>query len=400
MSCKVSEALWVALKQYKERVKVMQLDIDILTENLRYGRAQHMAMKEELIYLKSQASCHKQVLRVVRCSSGGPNSKEVHVDNPDLEEESRSASMDEEVPKPQGIGPADVSKICTIIVDSGCSMEGSNSVDVNPDLKGRNQSASLNDEFPELQGSEPLGDSKVHVGDVSSVSKWGLAVDESIDSDSIMTRCSDDTSFASTDVKMSFPESFQALQSSVECRLSHDMREYDCHEKDQMKECDKESKDAFDGFPRPHGIDLMDQSGSLGCDVQNEMDKENVAHGPGSNLDSELEAKETFYSVASKAISCHDMVKEHGATGQRSSLNIELEKKEASDSKPMKAERPKRRLMPASSLLLRDAGNLDVTDDNLKLQASRSARKAVEDEYKRSKGSASLLRLLKNHLPR
>ena len=139
----------------------MQLDIDILTENLRYGRAQHLAMKEELLYLKSQGSYHKQVLGVVSCSSGGPNSEEVCVGNPDLEEESRSASMDEEFPKPQGTGPADVSKICTIIVDSGCSMEGSNSEDVSPDLKGRNQSASLKDECPELQGSEPLGDSKV-----------------------------------------------------------------------------------------------------------------------------------------------------------------------------------------------------------------------------------------------
>lgn len=53
----------------------MQKDIDVLTDNLRVGHAQYLVMEKELLNLKSQCSCPKQVVGVACCSMGGPNSE-------------------------------------------------------------------------------------------------------------------------------------------------------------------------------------------------------------------------------------------------------------------------------------------------------------------------------------
>ncbi|KAM3710863.1 hypothetical protein ACJW31_01G063700 [Castanea mollissima] len=62
-----------------------------------------------------------------------------------------------------------------------------------------------------------------------------------------------------------------------------------------------------------------------------------------------------------------------------------------------KPEKPKRRLLPASSILLRDFSTLDVEDDVEKPKGNRTGGKLAADERKRTQES-SLLRLLKSNL--
>ncbi|XP_050160193.1 kinesin-like protein KIN-6 isoform X9 [Malus sylvestris] len=62
-----------------------------------------------------------------------------------------------------------------------------------------------------------------------------------------------------------------------------------------------------------------------------------------------------------------------------------------------KTEKPKRRLLPASSLLLRDFSALDIDDDE-KPKRGKKKSGAVEERH-RTQGSISLLRLLHRNLP-
>ncbi|XP_010536405.1 PREDICTED: kinesin-like protein KIN-6 isoform X5 [Tarenaya hassleriana] len=74
--------------------------------------------------------------------------------------------------------------------------------------------------------------------------------------------------------------------------------------------------------------------------------------------------------------------------------------KAASTKKPKKAEKPKRRLLPASSVLLtRDIKTLDIEDDVMETKGNRGGRKKTMEEGKqRSQGSATLFRLLTTNL--
>ncbi|XP_027093052.1 kinesin-like protein KIN-6 isoform X1 [Coffea arabica] len=63
-----------------------------------------------------------------------------------------------------------------------------------------------------------------------------------------------------------------------------------------------------------------------------------------------------------------------------------------------KTEKPKRRLLPASSTLLKDIGSVAVEDDIDKPKGARGEKKVPLDTRNKSKGSTSLLRLLRNDL--
>ncbi|XP_039170699.1 kinesin-like protein KIN-6 isoform X2 [Eucalyptus grandis] len=58
-------------------------------------------------------------------------------------------------------------------------------------------------------------------------------------------------------------------------------------------------------------------------------------------------------------------------------------------------EKPKRRLLPASSILLREMSTLDVEDEMEKPRGNRGQKKLPAEEIKRTHGSTTLLRLLK-----
>ncbi|KNA17632.1 hypothetical protein SOVF_077930 isoform B [Spinacia oleracea] len=389
-----SKALWVVLKQYKERVKTMQKDINILTENLRVGDAKYLVMEEELLKLKSQCSCPNQVIGVTSCSMGGLNSEPSFCEE-EFTDHGKVVSTDVQglacleckekeilhssgekctlhvcelfgVAAPEEPHECSVSECKTTNLSCEKALHTEGKVDVtlipksseNHDLEEESQSGSVTDGLQELQGSRCVNALKVHLGDSSSGPKSILSVDESIDTDFILTS-PHKANLSSNELKIFSPHNHQSL---MEYQTPHDMSKIDCHESGQRKKCDIQSTDAAACLHRSHVVDLIDQGESCGRDTPNNIDKENAGNGPGSKS--------------------------------------RLEKKETSHSKPSKAGRPKRRLMPASSLLLRDTGSIGAIEENIHFRGGKGGQKLVEDEHKRTKGNACLMRLLKNHLPR
>ncbi|KAL2895496.1 Kinesin-like protein KIN-6 [Bienertia sinuspersici] len=401
-----AKALWTVLKEYKERVMTMQKDIDNLTESLGTERAQYLIMEKELLKIKSRfqgetgntcaaesrlsgeeltnngkvVSSEVQVFADIECKEKetlhtvGENCTSHHegdlvgvMEPEDSLECSRSECKSTNQLWEKDVQfDGEVSDTLTPEVRCPCTdSEGRPDKFFDSKEKSRSESIKLGSQSRLQPGSAIV--SKVDLGDFPSAGKSFLSVDDSIKLDVTLTEASDRATLSSSEFKISSPQNYQ-VQRSLECQISKDRCENDFH-KDLRKECSKKSTASGDAahIPRSPVTDLIVQDESCGHETPSEKDKENVAVCPetaGSNIKSELEIKEV------------------------------------SSSKPSISRRPKRRLMPASSLLLRDAGNIDTAEENVKLGGGRSGRKLNEDEHKRTKGSDHLLRLLKNHLPR
>ncbi|XP_028766248.1 kinesin-like protein KIN-6 isoform X2 [Neltuma alba] len=61
-------------------------------------------------------------------------------------------------------------------------------------------------------------------------------------------------------------------------------------------------------------------------------------------------------------------------------------------------QKPKRRLMPSTSVLLRDLSNVDLVDETTASKGRKGTRKSAVDDVKRTDGSISLIRMLKSNL--
>ncbi|XP_023002221.1 kinesin-like protein KIN-6 isoform X3 [Cucurbita maxima] len=87
------------------------------------------------------------------------------------------------------------------------------------------------------------------------------------------------------------------------------------------------------------------------------------------------------------------------ASSQEQKHNIDVHCSELRADISSKLEKPKRRLLPASSTLLRDFSNMHVEDDIEVSKANRNGKKSAKGEKIRTQGNISLMRMLKgNHL--
>nr|XP_016497904.1 PREDICTED: armadillo repeat-containing kinesin-like protein 1 isoform X7 [Nicotiana tabacum]XP_033515418.1 kinesin-like protein KIN-6 isoform X11 [Nicotiana tomentosiformis] len=85
------------------------------------------------------------------------------------------------------------------------------------------------------------------------------------------------------------------------------------------------------------------------------------------------------------AVGCHDNNTPEAVT------------KHGSCTKFQNADKPKRRLLPVSSILLKDIGNIDFKDENEKPKGVKAEKKGTSGKN-RTQGSTSLIRLLKDNL--
>ncbi|XP_055820202.1 kinesin-like protein KIN-6 isoform X2 [Solanum dulcamara] len=76
---------------------------------------------------------------------------------------------------------------------------------------------------------------------------------------------------------------------------------------------------------------------------------------------------------------------------------VEAVTKHGSGTKFQNADKPKRRLIPVSSILLKDIGSINFKDENEKPKGVKAEKKGASGEH-RTQGSISLLRLLKDNL--
>ncbi|KAL9244036.1 hypothetical protein vseg_017853 [Gypsophila vaccaria] len=286
----LAKAMWKVLKQYKERVKAMQIEIDHLTQKLSSGHDKNLEMEKELNNLKShEVDCIQMVDEPFVASFSEDNNIETRLP-PHEEPEQKFEFSAHQTPQ-----------------------------------KG-------SEESPEA------GPTVVHFQDSP-------------------------TNKTSCDNENCVQQNFQEQCSPMKCEISNGrVCLDDCQEKDPTEKTDKIVTDAAAHFPKSHVTDLKVPRDNNSSSTR-DKEKENVTNSPQSTFNHKLQSKETSQN-------------------------------------PLKSERPRRRLMPASSLLLRDVGCLDVTDDNVKHKVGRGGQRLAEDECQRSRGNATLLRLLKNHLPR
>lgn len=85
------------------------------------------------------------------------------------------------------------------------------------------------------------------------------------------------------------------------------------------------------------------------------------------------------------------------AVGHRDNNVLEAVAKHGCSSKFQNADKPKRRLLPVSSILLKDIGSINFKDENEKPKGVEAEKKRAPGEN-RTQGSISLLRLLKDSL--
>ncbi|KAK4276501.1 hypothetical protein QN277_014642 [Acacia crassicarpa] len=101
---------------------------------------------------------------------------------------------------------------------------------------------------------------------------------------------------------------------------------------------------------------------------------------------SPLPTDETLEPSSPRAVSstegCHQVGSQHSGRRVSNSCN------------PQKA---KRRLMPSTSVLLRDLSNLDLLDETTASKGRKGTRKLAADDVKRTDGSISLIRMLKSN---
>ncbi|XP_065848054.1 kinesin-like protein KIN-6 isoform X2 [Euphorbia lathyris] len=89
--------------------------------------------------------------------------------------------------------------------------------------------------------------------------------------------------------------------------------------------------------------------------------------------------------------------KEDAASVEQNNLSeLHCEIKSDASCKSSTLKKPKRRLLPASSILLRDITVLGIEDESEKLKGNRGGKKMVDDE--RTQGSRTLVRLLQKNL--
>ncbi|KAH9625471.1 hypothetical protein KSS87_008134 [Heliosperma pusillum] len=354
-----AKALWNVMKQYKEKVKVMQKEIDLLTENISTGHVQYLEMEKELQHLKSRCFCPREL----------PDHQPVGIIAP--EEQPKASPSECKSPSFSQVKDDHNHLVGEIVErsfsEAGCKLDN-NEIITSP---GHEHSEGKS-EFSALQtlknGSREIQDlgatvvCEVPPRNYPSSTRSLEFVNEKTEHDAILGTQFEGGALPSNDVESSVQQDYQGHSSAIQCEISRDC--VGMVDKDSVEKTDTILKDAVAAhFPKSHVVDLKAHNENIGDSVDEKMEKENVTNTLQSNFNSKLEAKEISH-------------------------------------KSLKSERPKRRLMPASSLLLRDSSSLDISDDNVKHRGGRGGQRLFDDECKRTKGSASLLRLLKNHLPR
>nr|TKR75077.1 kinesin heavy chain isoform X3 [Populus alba] len=149
-----------------------------------------------------------------------------------------------------------------------------------------------------------------------------------------------------------------------------------------------------DGSPR------KDQDAILKCDSTLEQYQDTEEHVHSLNLRASEcdDSPRKYQDVVTKKSLDPSVSPKDVASTQKCNLDVpESELLSDSSCKPLNVLKPKRRLLPASSTLLRDIP-LGIEDESENPKGNRGAKKSAAEETKRTQGSISLLRLLQSNL--
>ncbi|XP_024930248.1 kinesin-like protein KIN-6 isoform X2 [Ziziphus jujuba] len=332
-----AKALWNVLKQYNEKLKVAEDDIQTLRENLKIEKAKRAELEKEIGNLKAGYTCSKESLvGVILADKSHMN---LHPSNFEASEcKCNSEKID--------FTPGQDQETNVALDSSTVGASECNSIPRKNDSAPRQDQDIISQEnvdlYSNIRESECSSSTPKQcefavrlVKDIFSqvqVEEHALSMDGRIKVKEL-TSPSDSKGFQSVDEEQDFVANVKEVTSPLDSKGLQSVDE-------------KQDFDANEDFA-PVGCTVVD---ALACEPRVEKPEEVKNQSPRVD----------------------------------------------SSSKP---KLPKRRLLPASTALIRDFTVLDLNDEIEKPKGIRGGKKVAADERKRTPGSISLLRLLHgNHI--
>ncbi|XP_021902693.1 kinesin-like protein KIN-6 isoform X2 [Carica papaya] len=303
-----SKAIWSVLKQYKEKLKVAESEIQRLRESHNNERTRFLKLEKELNDLKSHCTCSNQNLVDVALSMVDKN------------------------------------------FEAGKQLERSiYHVD----------EANADTQSPNMKGSE--------------CSSTADGFDSTTGHDQVQLRCPDDGIVSATcfNVQRSVQQNYQISKSLYGNGMSNeDSNELNC-------------VGIKDHHPNSDAAESEINS-SRSCDM--------VGNGCFSMVELTQQPSENEETP--------DLQLSHAeVVGRGCNFDVpELQPKHDTSDKTLNLEKPKRKLLPASSILVSNVTALDVEGDIEKPKGNRAGKKFVAEDRQRTQGSIALVRLLKSNL--
>ncbi|TYG69102.1 hypothetical protein ES288_D05G204300v1 [Gossypium darwinii] len=337
-----AKALWNILKQYNEKLKVAESENQILRENLRNEKKRSIEMEKELKNLRSCCTCSKDnlvastIVKVVENFESMVHSEQQT--SCGIDEEKLDLNSSDHIKSECSSSPRKFE--CTPGEDQRnkkCTGEKGNP---SPSQKQDMCSEVLNQNIPSnLSGPEYIDEEQEHEAMVRSLET--------------------DASFPSTCVPNDNYQSSQIHESSPGTGNIH---------KD-LSELNNVVTERLDHNSCITGVAVRNSSNESSTSVQ-----------PGCQLGENDEISDVEPTQKQDHVDVPD-------SGIRPNISCNSSKKE----------KPKRRLLPKSSVLVREISTYDA-DEFDKTKGSGGEKNLAASERQRTQGSISLLRLLKSNL--
>ncbi|KAK7859218.1 kinesin-like protein kin-6 [Quercus suber] len=392
----IAKTMWIFLKDYKQKLKVAESEINSLREKLRTEETQNLGLKKELEDLKSCCTCskgnHGETSIVEVCTSSEPKiglqgygSSKIDEKDEDLHSSSLKTSYCNTLekwdssPRQERDAFSQVSNTEVKFVNASClHVENSNqqNCQIGDIFSGNGHNTEDLNDSKYLAIKDNFSDADIPVTS-SRISEFGISYSQS----HAMVR-SDSCSSVELDQYLTEDEESSVLPASTkeDVAFTQGCSTPDVPESELVLDtsCRELNFEKLNRKPLPaSSISTRD------CSALNVEDQINK---PSEFLDLPQSKKD----VTSTKESDVDV-----SITKESDVDVpEIKTRIDTSCKP---EKPKRRLLPASSILLRDYSTLDVEDDVEKPKGNRTGGKLAADERKRTQES-SLLRLLKSNL--
>ncbi|KAG7971650.1 hypothetical protein I3843_07G146100 [Carya illinoinensis] len=403
-----TKAIWNVLKEYNQKLKVAESEIQSLKENLTNEKTRSLELGKELEDLKSCCTCskglHGDASLVKICTSSESivelnGSNNVEEKDVDLHSSSLRASNCNDT-----LGKCDSCPRQDKYVFSqekggnfSLKLSGFNCVDNKQESDATESSSDVDIRNASRFCVENCNQQNYQVGDIYPKIRHDLG---------------DLNESKSLGVKYNYPDA-NVTEVAISYSRSHGIvRDDSCSSVELDQLLTKEDKESWDLPPSPKEDAAFTQARS-GLDV---LDSEPISGTPYRDLNLEKLSRKPLLASSIWPRDCSALDVEDGIMEPVDLLDPPQSQKEKvtftkecdADVVPnieprvdssRKLEKPKRRLLPASSILVRDFSALGVVDDVEKPKSNRPGRKLAMDERKTTQGRIALLRLLKINPP-
>ncbi|KAF2310136.1 hypothetical protein GH714_006684 [Hevea brasiliensis] len=409
-----AKALWNVLKEYKEKLTVAEKENGNLNEKLRSEKSRYIELEKELEDFKSCCTCSKE-------NSVEALKVDTDIHAPVHVEGNECSNFDE--------APNVVESKCdkSPIV---CSLKPGQDQYLFPDVHSKVEAKSHS---PNLKASECTG-TLTHDQDVTG------QVDESVHSPNLKeSKCSSTPTWDQDISTQAEVKSYSPTLKASECTSSqHDQdvtsqvgesvhspnhkeskcgstptRDQDISTQSEVKSHHSPNLKAFECTgTATHDQDLTSQAGEN--DPSPNLKESRCSSTPTWDQDISTEVDMNSHSPQPEASKCGSTQDQDEDFLTKKPLHVPLSKEDAAfikqcnldvpdceirsntSCKASNLKKPKRRLPPVSSILLRDISALGIEDEPQKPKGNRGGKKLSAGE--RTQGSISLIRLLQSNL--